>query len=107
LGEIAGDYFFYTRYSKLAADQAHAHAQFNCGICLHNGRGVDIDYAGVAHYYKLAADQGDTQVQFSYDCCLLVCVAVQCHIPKAFSYLKTSADNEKSISQLFFEFFGN
>ncbi len=54
------DYAEAVRYCKLAADQGHASAQYNLGVCYANGEGVEKDYAEAVRYYKLAvaADQG-------------------------------------------------
>jgi TPR repeat protein len=30
----------------------------NYNICIANGEGVGIEFAGAAHYFKFAADQG-------------------------------------------------
>jgi TPR repeat protein len=55
---------------KLAADQGNPLAQLNYGVCLHNGKGVLIDFKGAAHYFKLAADQGNSLAQVKYGFCL-------------------------------------
>jgi TPR repeat protein len=44
------------RELKLVTDQEIADAQLNYGLCLHDGKGVSIDFEGAAHYFKLAAD---------------------------------------------------
>jgi hypothetical protein len=55
---------------KLAANQGHAVAQNNYGICLQNETGVPIDFQGAAHYFKFAAHQGHAAAQNKYGLCL-------------------------------------
>ena len=43
---------------KRAADQGQAEGQFNYGLCLQMGYGVDVDRAEAFRYFKLAAIRG-------------------------------------------------
>ena len=43
------------RYCKMAADQGHAHAQDNDGVCLLNGLGVEQNLREVASYFLVLA----------------------------------------------------
>ena len=45
-------------YTK-AAEQGHAQAQFNLGVCFLTGQGVEQDLARAVHWYTKAAEQGD------------------------------------------------
>jgi TPR repeat protein len=57
--EVGNDPQKAANYFKLATDQGDAAAQFNYGVCLESGSGVQIDLQKAANYFKLAADQGD------------------------------------------------
>lgn len=46
-------------FSKGAAEQGHANAQFNLGLMYANGQGLTQDYAEAASWYHKAAEQGD------------------------------------------------
>jgi len=46
------------RWTKLAAAQGHAGAQFALGFLYANGQGNPRDYAKAVRWYKLAAAQG-------------------------------------------------
>jgi TPR repeat protein len=52
------------KYNRLVAEQGHAVAQCNYGICLANGEGVSKNQEEVMKYYQLAADQGDAYAQY-------------------------------------------
>jgi TPR repeat protein len=51
------------KWYKKAAEQGHAVAQFNLGICYDNGNGVKKDREEAARWFKKAADQGDVKAQ--------------------------------------------
>jgi TPR repeat protein len=54
-------------YYKLSADQGFANAQFNYGVCLETGSGIEMNKSLAAHYFKLAADQGHPQARLRYE----------------------------------------
>lgn len=87
------------RYFKLAADQDHAKAQFNYGICLTNGSGVGKNLDEAAKYLKLAADQGYAKAQFCYGKCLLNGEGVNKNENEAEHYLKLAADQDHAKAQ--------
>ena len=51
------------RWTRLAADQGNASAQFNLGVMYDTGAGVPQDYAEAGRWYRLAADQGNAGAQ--------------------------------------------
>ena len=53
------------KWSRKAAEQGDAEAQFNLGIMYHNGQGVPQDHAEAARWYRKAAEQGDADAQFN------------------------------------------
>jgi TPR repeat protein len=55
---VEQDYAEALRWYHLAADQGHADAQHNIGICYARGTGVAQDDAEAARWFRLAADQG-------------------------------------------------
>jgi TPR repeat protein len=85
---------------KVAADQGDAVAQFNYGVCLKKGEGVQIDFKGAAHYFKLAADQGFAAAQLNYGNCLKNGEGVSIDFEGAAHYFKHAADQGFAAAQL-------
>ena len=52
-----------------AADQGDARAQYNLGICYHDGRGVPRDEVEAVKWYRKAAEQGFAPAQFNLGIC--------------------------------------
>ena len=46
------------KWHHKAAEQGHAEAQYNLGICYENGKGVEQDYEKAEEWYREAAAQG-------------------------------------------------
>jgi TPR repeat protein len=44
-------------YYKLAADRGYAPAQYNYGLCLERGDGVERDLLDAANYFRMAMTQ--------------------------------------------------
>jgi TPR repeat protein len=78
-------------YLEMSANQGNCAAQYNYGVCLQNGWGVDRDVAEAARYIKLAADQGDADAQCAYGTCLFKGLGVKQDQKLALSYFKASA----------------
>ena len=51
------------------AEQGHAEAQFNLGICYDQGGGVPQSQAEAAKWYRKAAEQGHATAQFNLGLC--------------------------------------
>ena len=62
---VPQDYTEAVKWSRLAADQGHAHAQFNLGVAYKKGEGVAQDYVEAVKWYRLAAAQGLAVAQFN------------------------------------------
>jgi TPR repeat protein len=54
------------QYFKLCADQNHMNGQFHYGLCLVEGLGVPITYAGASRYFKISADGNSAGRQAFY-----------------------------------------
>ena len=55
---VPQDYAEALKWSRLAADQGFAAAQYNLAFAYANGQGVPQDYTEAAKWSRLAADQG-------------------------------------------------
>ena len=51
---------------KVAADEGHAKAQVNYGVCLVNASGVKRCIGEAARYFRMAAEKGDAKGEFNY-----------------------------------------
>ena len=56
---MSQDYAEALKWSRKAADQGHAPAQYNLGVMYRNGRGVPQDYVRAHIWFSLSAAQGD------------------------------------------------
>lgn len=63
------DYEQAVEYYRLAAEQGHARAQYNLGICYDNGHGVKQDYNEAVKWYRKAAEQGHAEAQNGLGAC--------------------------------------
>ena len=54
-----------SQWSRLAAEQGHAGAQYNLGLMYGTGRGVPQDDAEAVRWYRLAAEQGNATAQLN------------------------------------------
>jgi TPR repeat protein len=50
---------------RKAAEQGHAHAQYNLGVTYAEGKGIAQDYVAAVKWWRLAAEQGDSHAQFN------------------------------------------
>ena len=57
----SGNYTEAVRYFRLAAEQGHAGAQYNLGVCYTKGYGVTQNYIEAVKYFRLAAEQGHAE----------------------------------------------
>ena len=57
------------KWFKAAAEQGHADAQYNLGVCYLNGQGVKQNYNEAFRWYKAAAEQGDACGFFNIGVC--------------------------------------
>jgi TPR repeat protein len=84
----------------MSADQANPAAQFNYGVHLYNGSGVERNLALAAHYFKQSADQGNANAQFNYGKVLLSGNGVAVDKALAMRYFRMAANqgHEDAIS---------
>ena len=61
--EQAVDFF------RKAAEQGHATAQFNLGVCYDHGQGVAQDYNEAVKWYRKAVEQGYASAQYNLGVC--------------------------------------
>ncbi len=59
------DYAEAVKWSRKAAEQGNARAQFVLGTMYNNGQGVTQDYAEAVKWYRKAAEKGYARAQFS------------------------------------------
>jgi len=53
---------------RKAADQGHADAQYNIGVCYDHGTGVEQSSATALEWWRKAAAQGHAAAQSNVDC---------------------------------------
>ncbi len=63
------DYDKAVGYFRKAAEQGHAGAQYNLGVCYKSGRGVTQDYNEAVRWYRKAAEQGQAGAQCNLGVC--------------------------------------
>jgi TPR repeat protein len=62
---VAKDEHEAVRLFRLAADQGHAEARYNLGVCYSNGEGVAKDEHEAIRLFRLAADQGHAGARYN------------------------------------------
>ena len=67
---MAKDYVEAVKWYRKAAEQNHAEAQYNLGICYAGGQGVEKDYVEAVKWFRKAAEQNDAEAQYSLGCVL-------------------------------------
>lgn len=75
-------------------------AQYNCALCLDDGRGTRHNMSKAAHYYTLSTDPGIMNVQFNYTVCLVHGDGVRPNAAAAITYHKISAYQGHTQAQL-------
>ena len=77
----------YSSYTKLA-EEGHASAMFNLGVCYANGTGVDVNQLQAFEWYSKSADKGNAKAMHN----LGVCYANNMNKTKAFEWYLKSAE---------------
>jgi hypothetical protein len=62
--EVKQDYQKAVQWYRKAADQGHAHAQYNLGSMYYSGKGVCQDYSKAVRWLRKAAEQGSKDAQY-------------------------------------------
>ena len=65
----SGNYTEAVKWYRKAADQGHASAQCNLGLCYEYGIGVTQSYTEAVKWYRKAADQGNMYAQYNLGLC--------------------------------------
>ena len=63
------DYSEAVKWYRKAAEQGHAGAQNNLGLCYKNGQGVPQDYSEAVKWYRRATEQGHARAQNNLGVC--------------------------------------
>jgi TPR repeat protein len=66
---LAKDYVEAVKWCRKAAEQNHAHAQFNLGTCYANGHGVRKEEVEAVKWYRKAAEQNHAKAQYNLGVC--------------------------------------
>jgi Sel1 repeat len=67
--EDYGDAAGAARWYLAAAEQGHAEAQGEVGVCFYTGKGVDRDFEQALRWYRKGAEQGDARAQCGLGAC--------------------------------------
>ena len=57
------------QHYQVGAEQGQAIAQFNLGLCYHEGRGVEKDLSEAVKWFRKAAEQNDAKAQYNLGVC--------------------------------------
>ena len=79
-----------TKLFRMAANQGHAKAQYNLGLCYANGTGLAIDMVQAASWYLKAAEQGESDAQFHLGVCYGDGAGVEKNEVECYAYLNLS-----------------
>jgi TPR repeat protein len=82
-----------TRVEKLflAAQKGNDSAQFELGLCYHNGDGVPQDDKEAIKWFLFAARQGNAQAQFYLGCACVSGEGIQKDIESAYAWFAAAA----------------
>ncbi|NGX39766.1 MAG: Secretory immunoglobulin A-binding protein EsiB, partial [Chlamydiae bacterium] len=93
------DFVEAVKYYRLAADQEHAWAQNNLGVCYEYGMGVTKDLVEAVKYYRLAADQRHAGAQNSLGFCYYKGEGVTKDLAEAVKYYRLAVDQKHAMAQ--------
>jgi TPR repeat protein len=79
-------------FYQMAADQGHADAQYNLGLCYGNGKGVPKDVQQALKYIQMAADQGCAKAAHDLGACFANGEGVAKDEQQATKYFQMAAD---------------
>ena len=88
----SGNYTEAVRYFRLAAEQGHAGAQYNLGVCYTKGYGVTQNNNEAVRYYRLAAEQGHAGAQYNLGLCYFNGYGVTQNYIEAVKYFRLAAE---------------
>ena len=80
------------KWYRKAAEQGHAGAQNNLGVCYENGYGVTKDYAEAVKWYRKAAEQGFARAQCNLGVCYEFANGVTKNFAEAVKWYRKAAE---------------
>ena len=93
------DYAKAVQYYTMAANQGHAVAQNNLGVCYKTGNGVAKNEAEAVKWYRLAANQGNKFAQDNLGWCYQYGVGTPKNTVEAVKYYRLSANQGHASAQ--------
>ena len=84
------------------AEQGYSSAQYNMGLCLYNGDGVNQDYKEAVRWFQKAAEQGCVDAQYSLGCCYDNGFGVSKNYTEAAKWYRTAAEQGHADAQYSF-----
>ena len=88
------------KWYRKAAEQGHAGAQNNLGVCYEDGYRVTKDYAEAVKWYQKAAEQGNAYAQFNLGLCYEQGDGVTTSITEAVKWYRKAAEQGLGHAQL-------
>ncbi|MBE6293239.1 MAG: tetratricopeptide repeat protein [Bacteroidales bacterium] len=93
-----GNYEEAVKWYLEAAEQGHAKAQYNLGVCYYNGDGVQQSYVKAAKWYRKAAEQGNMYAQYNLGVCYANGEGVEQSKSEAAKWYKKAAEQGNTIA---------
>ena len=93
------DYSEAVEWFRKAAEQGHAGAQNNLGVCYENGRGVLKDYSEAVKWYRKAAEQGHAGAQYNLGVCYYFGQGVPKDYSEAVKWYRKAAEQGYAAAQ--------
>lgn len=79
------------KWYRKAAEQGHASAQINLGVCYVNGDGVEKDQVEAVKWYRKAAEQGDESALIKLGICYEKGSGVVKNVAESYAYYNNAA----------------
>ena len=96
---VTQDYAKDVESYRKAAKQGDAMAQYNLGVCYHEGQGVEKDYSKAVEWYRKAAEQGNARAQYNLGYCYEKGLGVEQNYTKAVEWLRKAAEQGLALAQ--------
>ncbi len=94
-----GDYLKGIEFLEQAAEQGHAKAQFNLGVCYDLGTGVPENATTAVTWYRKAAEQGHAEAQFNLGFCYDLGTGVPENATTAVTWYRKAAEQGHAEAQ--------
>ncbi len=94
------DYSEAVKWYRKAAEQGHASAQYNLGVCYEDGQGVPRDFSEAVKWYRKAAEQGYTFAQYNLGKCYYYGWGVTKNYSEAVKWYRKAAEQGYIDAQL-------